>query len=375
MIWDYKIFSKMDKAQLLVIVFLMGISLLVIASTTSLENNLFLTPYVRSQIKWFFLGGGVYIFFSGLDYRFLKKISPFLYLIMLILLFGLFFTGPIQNVQRWYKIPVLNFTFQPSEYAKLIVVIALSRYLSEATDQIKQQKGLLKASLIVLIPFIMILKQPDLGTALVLFPIALGLFYLADANKKLIRMLSGLAISGFVFIALMFMKILSHETMKPFVTIFLKDYQYERLNPHTYHQNASQMAIALGKITGSGFKQSEFTGGGWLPAAHTDSVFAAYAEEYGLLGTFILLTLFFILFQLGLKVTQLAKDPFGRFLSFGITVTLAMHVFVNIGMMSGFLPITGVPLVMVSYGGSSVLSTMSALGILQSIYTRRYLFS
>ncbi len=375
MIWDYKIFSKMDKAQLLVIVLLMGISLLVIASTTSLENNLFLTPYVRSQIKWFFLGGGVYIFFSGLDYRFLKKISPFLYLIMLILLFGLFFTGPIQNVQRWYKIPVLNFTFQPSEYAKLIVVIALSRYLSEATDQIKQQKGLLKASLIVLIPFIMILKQPDLGTALVLFPIALGLFYLADANKKLIRMLSGLAISGFVFIALMFMKILSHETMKPFVTIFLKDYQYERLNPHTYHQNASQMAIALGKITGSGFKQSEFTGGGWLPAAHTDSVFAAYAEEYGLLGTFILLTLFFILFQLGLKVTQLAKDPFGRFLSFGITVTLAMHVFVNIGMMSGFLPITGVPLVMVSYGGSSVLSTMSALGILQSIYTRRYLFS
>jgi rod shape determining protein RodA len=375
MIWDYKIFSKMDKAQLLVIVLLMGISLLVIASTTSLENNLFLTPYVRSQIKWFFLGLGVYVFFSGLDYRFLKKISPFLYLIMLVLLFGLFFTGPIQNVQRWYKIPILNFTFQPSEYAKLIVVIALSRYLSDASDQIKQQRGLFKASLIVLIPFIMILKQPDLGTALVLFPIALGLFYLADANKRLIRMLSGFAISGFVFIALMFMKILSHETMKPFVTIFLKDYQYERLNPHTYHQNASQMAIALGKITGSGFKQSEFTGGGWLPAAHTDSVFAAYAEEYGLLGTFILLTLFFILFQLGLKVTQLAKDPFGRFLSFGITVTLAMHVFVNIGMMSGFLPITGVPLVMVSYGGSSVLSTMSALGIMQSIYTRRYLFS
>ena len=129
MIWDYKIFSKMDKAQLLVIFLLMGISLVVIASTTSLENNLFLTPYVRSQIKWFFLGLGVYVFFSGLDYRFLKKISPFLYLIMLILLFGLFFTGPIQNVQRWYKIPILNFTFQPSEYAKLIVVIALSRYL------------------------------------------------------------------------------------------------------------------------------------------------------------------------------------------------------------------------------------------------------
>jgi rod shape determining protein RodA len=354
---------------------LMIMSLLVISSTTSLDNPFFLTPYVKSQIKWFALGSMVYIFFAGLDYRFLKKVSPFLYLGMLFLLFGLFFTGPIQNVQRWYKIPVLNFMFQPSEYAKLIVVIALGRYLSDHLDDIKKNRGLLKAALIVLIPFIMILKQPDLGTALVLFPITLGLFYLADVSPKVIKWMSVSAICGFVFVALMFMQVLSHEKMKPYVTVFLKEYQYERLNPNTYHQNASQMAIALGKVTGSGFKQSEFTGGGWLPAAHTDSVFAAYAEEYGLMGTFILLLLFFILVSLGLKVTKLAKDPFGRFLSFGITTTLAMHVFVNIGMMCGFLPITGVPLVMISYGGSSVLSTMSALGILQSIYTRRYLFS
>lgn len=353
----------------------MIMSLLVISSTTSLDNPIFLTPYVKSQIKWFFLGTVVYVFFAGLDYRFLKKVSPLLYLVMLLLLFGLFFTGPIQNVQRWYKIPVLNFMFQPSEYAKLIVVIALGKFLSDHQDDIKQNRGLVKASLIVLIPFIMILKQPDLGTALVLFPITLGLFYLADVNPKIIRWMSISAICGFVFVALMFMQVLSHEKMKPYVTYVLKEYQYERLNPNTYHQNASQMAIALGKVTGSGFKQSEFTGGGWLPAAHTDSVFAAYAEEYGLIGTFILLFLFFLLVNLGFKVTKLAKDPFGRFLSFGITTTLAMHVFVNIGMMCGFLPITGVPLVMISYGGSSVLSTMSALGILQSIYTRRYLFS
>lgn len=375
MVWDYKILKKLDLFQVFIIIVLMMISLLVISSTTSLDHPVFLTPYVKSQIKWFFLGSVVYLFFAGLDYRFLKKISPFLYVVMLFLLFGLFFTGPIQNVQRWYKIPVLNFMFQPSEYAKLIVVIALGKYLSEHFDNIKKNKGVIRASMIVFIPFIMILKQPDLGTALVLFPITLGLFYLADVNPKIIRWMSISAICGFVFVAFMFMQVLSHEKMKPYVTYFLKEYQYERLNPNTYHQNASQMAIALGKVTGAGFKQSEFTGGGWLPAAHTDSVFAAYAEEYGLIGTFILLFLFFILITLGLKVTKLAKDPFGRFLSFGITTTLAMHVFVNIGMMCGFLPITGVPLVMISYGGSSVLSTMSALGILQSIYTRRYLFS
>lgn len=375
MFWDYKVLKKIDFKQLFVIFILMMISLFVISSTTSLDNPVFLTPYVRSQIKWFCLGSLVYVFFAGLDYRFLKKVSPFLYLIMLILLFGLFFTGPIQNVQRWYKIPVLNFMFQPSEYAKLIVVIALGRYLADHLDEVKKNRGLIKASLIVLIPFILILKQPDLGTALVLYPITLGLFYIADVNPKIIKALSLCAILGFVFVALMFMQVLSHEKMKPYVTCFLKEYQYERLNPNTYHQNASQMAIALGKVTGAGFKESEFTGGGWLPAAHTDSVFAAYAEEYGLFGTFVLLGLFFILIKLGLKVAILAKDPFGRFLSFGITTTLAMHVFVNIGMMCGFLPITGVPLVMISYGGSSVLSTMSALGILQSIYTRRYLFS
>lgn len=375
MVWDFKVLKKIDLLQLGVVAILMIISLLVISSTTSLDHAVFLTPYVKSQIKWFFLGTMGYAFFAGLDYRFLKKISPFLYLIMLCLLLGLFFTGPIQNVQRWYKIPILNFMFQPSEYAKLIVVIALASYLADQLDDIKKHRGLIKASVIVLIPFVMILKQPDLGTALVLYPITLGLFYLADANPKAIKWMSIIAFSGFVFIALMFMQVVSHEKMKPYVTWFLKDYQYERLNPNTYHQNASQMAIALGKVTGAGFKQSEFTGGGWLPAAHTDSVFAAYAEEYGLLGVLILLFLFFMLVNLGLKVTKLAKDPFGRFLSFGITTTLAMHVFINIGMMCGFLPITGVPLVMISYGGSSVLSTMSALGILQSIYTRRYLFS
>lgn len=373
--WNYKVLSKIDFLQLGVMVALMIVSLFVIASTTSLDHQGFLSPYVKSQIKWFFLGSIVYLFFAGLDYQFLKKMSPVLYFLMIVLLFGLFFTGPIQNVQRWYKIPGLNFTFQPSEYAKLICVIALSRFLSDHLDEIKKNRGLFKASILVLIPFLMILKQPDLGTALVLFPITLGLFYLADVNPKVIKTMSFFAIMGFVFIAMMFMQVLSHEKMRPYVTTVLKDYQYERLNPNTYHQNASQMAIALGKMTGAGFKQSEFTGGGWLPAAHTDSVFAAYAEEYGVLGTLCLLSLFFLLVQAGFKVTKLAKDPFGRFLSFGISVTLAMHVFVNIGMMCGFLPITGVPLVMISYGGSSVLSTMSALGILQSIYTRRYLFA
>ena len=153
----------------------------------------------------------------------------------------------------------------------------------------------------------------------------------------------------------------------------LKDYQYERLNPHTYHQKASQTAIALGGFTGSGWHKSEFTAHHWLPAAHTDSVFSSFAEEFGFIGVFFLLLFFFCLLYFSFQVTAVSKDPFGRLLASGITVYLGMHVIASMGMMCGFLPITGVPLILITYGGSSVISTMMALGILQSIYSRRYI--
>ena len=154
----------------------------------------------------------------------------------------------------------------------------------------------------------------------------------------------------------------------------MKEYQYERLNPDTYHQKASQMAIALGGVSGSGFRKSEFTGEKWLPAASTDSVFAGFVEEFGLLGGILVLLQFFALIYFGFRVTAIAKDHFGKLLSAGITVYLAVHVIVNIGMMCALLPITGVPLILITYGGSSLLMTMTALGILQSVYTRRFMF-
>jgi len=235
-------------------------------------------------------------------------------------------------------------------------------------------KAAFQAILIVFIPFILILKQPDLGTALVLYPIGLVMFYFGGVKKKVIYTMITLGIAGLLFVICMFLGILSHEELRPYATTVIKEYQYERLNPHTYHQKAAQTAIALGGITGSGWRKSEFTGRQWLPESHTDSVFAAFGEEFGLVGIFLLLLFFFGLIYFSFQVTAVAKDRFGRLLSGGITVYLAMHVIVNMGMMCGFLPITGVPLILVTYGGSSVLSTMIALGILQSIYSRRFMF-
>ncbi|MBM3208217.1 MAG: FtsW/RodA/SpoVE family cell cycle protein [Chlamydiae bacterium] len=377
--WSHQYLRRIDFRTIPILLGLICMSLLVISSTTVeaweiAQEEPFITPYVKGQIKWFIIGSFFYLFFAGFDYRKLKKWSWILYVGMIVMLFGLFFTAPIQNVQRWYRIPGLGMMFQPSEYAKLIVVITLSLFLETRAFEIRTRSVTWQAILIVMVPFLLILKQPDLGTSLVLYPIALVMFYFGGIKKKVVAVMSILALCGLFFVSLMFTGVLSHEEMRPYVTKVIKDYQFERLNPNTYHQQASQTAIALGGITGSGWRKSEFSGRQWLPAAHTDSVFAAYSEDFGLIGVFLMLMLFFGLIYFSFQVTAVAKDPFGRLLSAGITVYLAMHMIVNMGMMCGFLPITGVPLVMITYGGSSVLSTMTALGILQSIYSRRFMF-
>jgi rod shape determining protein RodA len=218
------------------------------------------------------------------------------------------------------------------------------------------------------------LKQPDLGTALILYPIGLGMGYFAGMNKILLRFFTSMGLMALAVVSMMFVGALPHEEMRPVFTKVMKDYQYERLNPNTYHQKASQIAIALGGVTGTGWHKSEFSGRKWLPAAHTDSVFAAFGEEFGLVGLTFLLLLFYALIYFSFQVAVVAKDPFGRLLAAGLAIYLAMHVLVNIAMMCALLPISGVPLIFVTYGGSSLMSTMAALGILQSIYSRRFMF-
>jgi rod shape determining protein RodA len=373
--WNYKNLSRIDFRLVPLVIALMWISILVITSMTGgSEESSFFTTVAKAQIKWFMVGWGIFCFFVIMDYRKFRSWSWVLYAIVLLLLIGLFFTTPIQNVQRWYRIPFLGRAFQPSEYGKLVVMITLSAFIEMKGRSVGDLKTAFQALLIVFIPFFLILKQPDLGTALVLYPTALVMFYLGGIHRGVVRILTGIGLIGFLFTALLFTGIISHEKMRPYATKFVKEYQYERLNPNTYHQRASQTAIGIGGITGSGWLQSEFSGKQWLPAAHTDSVFAAFAEEFGLVGVFLIVLLFFGLIYFSFQVTAGAKDVFGRLLAAGIAVYLAMHVIVSIGMMVGFLPITGVPLPFVTYGGSSLFSSMMALGVLQSIYSRRFMF-
>lgn len=377
--WSYRYLSRIDFRLIPVMLGLLLISLLVVSAYTletgadALEESFF-TPEVLKQLKGIVLGITVFVFFAGFDYNKLRDWAWIFYALMIISLIGLFFTDPIQRVHRWYRLPFVNMNFQPSEYAKLVVVIALSWFLERRKSQASSWNTALFGSLIAGVPFILILKQPDLGTALVLFPITLVMFYFGNVRPSVVKTMTCLGGVALVIVALMFLGIISHEDARPYATKVLKDYQFDRLDPNTHHQKAAATAIALGGLTGKGWRKSEFTGGGWLPAAYTDSVFPAFGEEFGFFGLLLMLVLFYALIYFGFQVTAVASDQFGRLLSAGISVYLAMHILVNIGMMSGFLPITGVPLVLVTYGGSSILSTMTALGILQSIYSRRFMF-
>ncbi|CRX38967.1 FtsW/RodA/SpoVE family cell cycle protein [Estrella lausannensis] len=376
--WNPKLLMRLDFRVIPIIFALMLISLLVISSYSEPLNmegeSHFFTTTVLVQIQWFAIGWLLFLFFAGFDYNKLREWTWFLYALMIVLLVGLFFTDPIQRVHRWYKVPFIGASLQPSEYAKIAVVITLSWFLERKKHVSDHLSTAFQAFVITGIPFLLIFKQPDLGTALVLFPITLVMFYFGGAHPFLVRVMSYLGLVGVLIIAVIFLNIVPHQTIKPYALNFLKEYQFDRLDPNTPHQKAAQTAIAVGGVFGTGFKKSEFVKGGWLPAPFTDSVFPAFGEEFGLLGLLLILALLFALIYCSFQVSAVAKDHFGRLLSAGIAVLIAMHVIVNIGMMSGFLPITGVPLTLITYGGSSVLSTMTALGVLQSVYSRRFMF-
>lgn len=377
--WNYRYLTRIDFRIIPVILGLLLISLLVVsaysveAGADALEESFF-TSAVKHQLQGIVLGVAVFIFFAGFDYNKLREWTWLLYALMVLSLIGLFFTDPIQRVHRWYRLPLVPMNFQPSEYAKLVVVIALSWFLERRRSSAASWSTAFIGSLIAGVPFILILKQPDLGTALVLFPMTLVMFYFGNVRSSIVKAMTWMGGGALMVVALIFLGIISHEDARPYATKVLKDYQFDRLDPNTHHQKAAATAIALGGLTGKGWRKSEFTGGGWLPAPYTDSVFPAFGEEFGFFGLLLLLVLFYTLIYFSFQVTAVASNHFGRLLSAGISVYLAMHILVNIGMMSGFLPITGVPLVLVTYGGSSILSTMTALGILQSIYSRRFMF-
>jgi rod shape determining protein RodA len=373
--FDPAALKRIDWPLMLLVLILMTTSLMILASVCTpydglVDRHLSVSHLMKNQLRAFLIGIFTFVLIVCIDYRKFREMTWIFYAAMILLLLGLFFMPAIHNVRRWYHIPGIGFDVQPSEYAKIGVILSLAWMLEKFSPT--NMGSIMRSAIVVFIPFVLILKQPDLGTALVLGPICLSMLYMAGCHKKYFRLFCTIAILLLSFILLIFLQFLSHEEMKDFFLGFMKEYQYERLNPNTYHQKAGQIAISLGSIFGSGWGKSEFTGAEWLPYAYTDSVFPAFCEEFGLFGAAMLLLVFLALIYRCLRIIKFARDEYTVYVSSGIACMIAIHVIINISMMAGYLPITGVPLILITYGGSSVMSTLIALGILQGIYARRY---
>jgi len=356
-------FKKLDWILIIIIVLLVGIGLLSLYSS-SLGRGDFLN--FKKQIIYFGVGFFLMLLLSFLDWRELRD-NPYLILILyflcLISLVFLFFFAPeIRGVKSWYKIGPIS--IDPIEFTKIALIILLAKYFSTRHIEMYQIKHILLSGIYVLLPTILIFFQPNLGSVLILIVLWVG-----------ILLLSGIKIRHFLILCFCFLVILIFSWQ-----FLLRDYQKERIinfiapqraDPLKIGWNQAQAKIAIGSggIFGQGFGKGSQTQYGFLPEPQTDFIFAAIAEETGLIGVSFLFLLFLILIYRVLKIAILSQTNFPRLFAAGLSILLASQIFINIGMNIGILPIIGIPLPLVSYGGSSLISIFLALGILESIKT------
>ena len=355
----------------------------------------------KTQIVWIFLGIFVYLVVSFIDYDIFMKYSHWLYaLTIVLLLVVLVFGVKIDGAKRW--IDFVYFKLQPSEIAKISVMVSVSGILARSKiGKIKESlTALAKVALVVFFPMALILYQPDLGTSLVLIPMVLGLLYISNLSMQFFTtvFLACVMIVGIVmWDVYRYYSFLESNDYTPTSNPgaykensylpYLKDYQRNRIltflmpdkvDPRGSGWNLNQSLISVGSggLTGKGWTEGTQAKLGYLPrsVAHNDFIFSVVAEEKGFLGSITVLSLSGILLLNGVRIASKARDRFGMLLAVGVTMIFAIHTFINIGMTIGLMPITGLPLPFLSYGGSFLLSCCILQGIVQSVYRHRKAF-
>jgi rod shape determining protein RodA len=331
------------------------------------EHTKFAGAHLK-QIYWILAGVGAMFLVSLLNYQALLEQIHWMYIVSLaslisVLLFGQKYLG----ARRWVKMPGGGH-FQPSEWVKLILILAVAKYFSDLHERELSWSDFLKAGAIVGFPMLMVLAQPDLGTALTYIPVAVMGLFLGGLQW---RQALPVVLIGAVLVGAVFLSDRVH---------ILKPYQKERLtsfiNPDAdrqgsgYQVNQSLIAVGSGGIFGS--SQGSQTHLAFLPVPQTDFIFAAFAEEHGFVGALAVLLLYFIVLMRLTQNAQTAPDRAGAFLVMGVVAVLSFHILVNVGMVVGFMPVTGIPLPLMSYGGSSVLFMFLALGIVMNVRMRRF---
>jgi rod shape determining protein RodA len=323
--------------------------------------------YVERQAIYAALGLLVAAVLASFDYSRLREYKFALYGTMVALNLVVFGTPPVHGSRRWIPLPFLQ--FQSSEFGKLLLIVALSAFAVDRARRLHERRTTARIMLLALIPALLVIPQPDLGTALVYAAIGFMILFVAGTSWK---QLTALVTLGVVSIAIVLAgaPALGVHVLKPYQVQRLTGFLNPSSNPQnqTYNIHESLIAIGSGEKTGRGIAGATQTELNFLPAPSTDFVFAALGETYGFVGAAVVLSLYALLIWRALRILTMAKNLYGSLIAGGILAMLMFQVFVNAGMTIGIMPITGVPLPLMSYGGSSVLVTFIALGLLQSIH-------
>lgn len=349
----------LDLPLMLGIIILTVTSLFILYSSSSQNVDLMWRQVVRFTIAF-----ALMFALAQIHPDLLKRWIPWIYVIGVLMLIAVMLFGATgKGAQRWLDLGL--FRFQPSEVMKLAVPMMVAWYLSEQSLP-PNGKNISVAALIIIIPVLLIAKQPDLGTSLLVAGAGLFVLFFAGISWRLMAVISGLG-----------------AACAPIVWYFMRDYQRQRvltlLNPENdplgagYHIIQSKIAIGSGGLYGKGWLNGSQSQLNFLPERSTDFIFAAYAEEFGLLGVLILLVVYLYILVRGILIAAQAQDTFTRLVAGSLTMTFFTYVFVNIGMVIGLLPVVGVPLPLISYGGTSAVTLMAGFGILMAIHTNRKL--
>ena len=382
--------KRVDWIMLGTILMLIALSALFIYSAQFKSDEVVGSNWVK-QLVFAGMGLGAYVVIVWFDYQHVARLAWWIYGGALVLLLIVFLFPPLNGAHRW--IPLPGFTLQPSELGKIAVIIGLSAFLAAPDRDMDEWKTFFSCAAIVGVPFLLIAAEPDLSTSLILAPISLAIMVYAGVQRKFLL----ICVAAVLLLAVLACVWIKYEVPPDYDTMpaaerpsfvlphmpFLEEYQKGRVKVFLtkdhdladagWNKLQSQIAVGSGGLYGKGYLKGTQNILGFLPrtVAPTDFIFCVIAEETGFMGGAFFVLLYTVLLGRCMRVSLRSRDEFGRNMALGIGVMLFCHVFVNIAMTIGLLPITGLPLPLMSYGGSFMVSTMIALGLVQSVYQRR----
>ncbi len=363
---------SMDWILMAAVLALSAYGMLMLYSATHADTNIS-TPffYVRQQAVGLILGFVFVILLSVANYRWFARRQIYIYgatLLLLILTLVIGHGSETVGANRWIQLPF--FRLQTSEVAKFLLILSLGAVLAEGVELRHRLRFVILSVVYMVVPATLVFLQPDLGTALVLFAILVVMLVVWGIRMTHLGMLAGAA----AFVGVVALRLIPAV----FGIHLLKEYQIQRLtvflNPQSdptaagYQLTQSKIAIGSGMFTGKGYMQGTQTHLNFLPAHHTDFIFAVIGEELGFMGAILLLGLFAIIIWRALRISRLSQDMYGSLIAAGVAGVLVFQVFLNVGMTIGIMPVTGVPLPFVSFGSSSLVVFLMAIGLLESVH-------